>query len=149
MANNRPTIASVDKKVAVLENTISINFKNFQADISEIKNSVNGIIPELQEVNRRVTKHHSVFHEHSKIIDELKKAECPARKVMPEERPSDGNGGYIDRRKRKSWRKQFKEMTFTNKLKVMMWAIPLLIIYWEWIFSKLGTFIDWLGALPK
>ncbi len=67
-------------------------------------------------------------------------------------RESDGNGGYLERRKpepKKTWRQQFKEMPFSGKLKVLMWGIPLIIIYWEWIFAKIYAFLNFIESLLK
>ena len=78
-------------------------------DITEIKETLTPISLGWHEITRRSGDHH-VMH------NALKDANCPNMKVMPEERPSDGNGGYLERRTKKPLRQQFKEMTLAKKI---------------------------------
>jgi hypothetical protein len=94
------------------------------------------------EITRKVNAHHSLYND-------LKEAQCPVQKVMPEERPSDGNGGYLERRKKKSWYRQWKEMSLQKKVSVIVIAVPFLAAYWEWILSQLHKVLDLLETLPK
>ena len=57
----------------------------------------------MPELLRRVGKHHEVFNNHVKIIENLKSGTCPAaNSVHKEERTKDGNGDFKERRKKKS-----------------------------------------------
>lgn len=64
-------------------------------------------------------------------------------------RKSDGNGGYLERRTKKSWRQQFKETPLIKKLAFTILAIPFLGSYWKWIFTSAHEILNWIEALPK
>lgn len=137
------------ERITSLEDRFEITIIDIKEDITEIKDTLAPMSLGWQEMTRRQGEHHKVFPKHVAMLDELEKAHCPNVKVMPDKRASDGNGGYIERRTKKGWRQKFREMSFTEKLKVMMWGIPLVIIYWEWIFDKFHDALNWIEALPK
>jgi len=66
-----------------------------------------------------------------------------------EPRKPNGNGGYLERRTKKSWRQQFKETTVVKKGVFIIAAIPFLGAYWQWIFTKAHDILNWIEALPK
>ena len=121
----------------------------FETIIEPMAFKVDQIHDALPEMTRKVNKHHEVFRDHSEMLGKLEKAQCPAAKVMPEERPSDGNGSYLERRTKKPLLKQFKELPLNKKCSFLVIGAPFLGAYWEWIFDKAHSLLNWIEAIPK
>lgn len=95
------------------------------------------------------TKFETVIEPMAKKVDQLYKDLRPIVNVMPEQRETDGNGGYKERRTKKTWREQFKETPIVKKWAFVIVAIPFVGAYWEWLFTKAHDFLNWIEALPK
>ena len=90
----KPTLMSLDKKVAVLENDFQHFCQEVGGNIKDIKEPVEMMNRAWLELTRRVKESHEFKNEYKprienaeKFIKSLENAECPAKKVMP---PADG-----------------------------------------------------------
>ena len=106
MPNGRPTVAGVDKRVAVLESEFVHFSKDIKEDLAELKTAINPMSMGWLEFTRRLNKVYDVFPQDQELIRDLREAECPARKVMP-----DDNGEH-----NKRWLDQ-------KKYKMMIWGL--------------------------
>ena len=114
----------------------------FETVIEPMAHKIDMMHEAFPEISRKVKEHHTMYNA-------LKEARCPNINVMPEERPKDGNGGYLERRTKKPLLKQFKEMPLPKKISTLAVIIPLLVVYWEWIFEKLHVLLNWIEHLPQ
>jgi len=112
----------------------------FDTVIEPMALKVDQIYDSFKEVKRKVDRHHEKFQEHCEIVERYK---------PPVKRESDGNGGYKERRAKKSWRQQFKDTPVIKRWGFAIIAIPFAGAYWEWGFGKIHQFLNWLEALPK
>ena len=113
----------------------------FETVIEPMAHKIDLMHENFPEISRKVKEHHTMYNA-------LKEARCP-HNIIPEERPKDGNGGYLERRTKKSLLKQFKEMPLFKKISTLAVVIPLLVVYWEWIFEKLHILLNWIEYLPQ
>jgi len=121
----------------------------FETIIEPMAFKVDQIHDQLPEIVRKVNSHHTVFHDHSELLEKLEAAQCPVAKVMPDKRLSDGNGGYIERRTKKSWRQQFKEMTLAKKISSLVVVITFFAAFGEWLLGKGHSILYLLESMFK
>jgi len=83
------------------------------------------------------------YNDHCKILEEIR------NKLGISERPPDGNGGYLERRKKKPIRQQWRELPLYKKISTIIIAVPFIGSYWNWILDQLHKFLDLLETIPK
>ena len=66
---------------------------------------------------------------------------------MPSKRQSDGNGGYLERRTKKSLWKQYKELPLPKRLSILVIGLPFAGGYWNWLLETAHKLLDWLQAV--
>jgi hypothetical protein len=115
----------------------------FETVIEPMAFKVNQIHDALPEIVRKVNAHHCVFPDHVETIEMIKK------KILPEPRLSDGNGGYQERRIRKSWRRQWQEAPLYRKVTIIIISIPLVILYFNPVVDKIQAGLELLQELLK
>jgi hypothetical protein len=133
MANGRRTLT---ERMTVLET-------KFDTVIEPMAHKIDVMYESFPEIVRKVDKHHCVFPEHVETLEVLKK------KINPLERPSDGNGGFLERRTKKSLWRQFREMPLSKKIPAVVIAIPFIGSYWDWILIQLHRVLDFMQVLSK
>ena len=115
----------------------------FETIIEPMALQVQTIHDQMPEIVRKVNAHHNVFNDHCGIMERL----------AMNERPSDGNGGYRERRKdvppKKTLRQKFRELPTKYKITLSLGAIPLIDAYWGKVLNMGHGVIDFLQALPK
>ena len=140
---------TISDRVTRLETENKIVINHIQSDLKEVKTNVKKISLEMPELIRRVGKLHEVFNNHVKIIEGLKNGDCPASKPTRKERAKDEDGNLKERRTKKSWIRQFREMPLYKKISIIIIASPFVAKYWEWIFEKLIALLTWFKAIPQ
>ena len=113
----------------------------FETVIEPMAFKVDQIHDSLPELKRKVDAHHCVFPDHVETIERLKK------KVLPEKRESDGNGGFKERRTKKSLWVQFKELPLPKRLSILVIGFPFIGGYWDWLLNTFEKLINWLQAV--
>ena len=125
------------ERLAVIET----KFETMVTDIIKpMSVKVDQIHDNFIDINRKVNEHHAMYNS-------LKKADCPNLKVMPNKRMSDGNGGYLERRTKKSLWKQYKELPLPKKLSILVIGFPFIGGYWNWLLETAHKLLDWLQAV--
>ena len=112
----------------------------FETIVEPMAFKIDQIHDSLPEIVRKVNKHHCVFDEHSETLEELKQKAAPPR-------PSDGNGGYKERRTKKSLWIQYKELPLPKKLSILVIGLPFAGGYWNWLLETAHKLLDWLQAV--
>ena len=115
----------------------------FETIIEPMAFKVDQIYETLPEIDRKVNAHHCVFPDHVETIEMIKK------KILPEPRLTDGNGGYQERRIRKSWRRQWQEAPLYRKVTILIISIPLVILYFNPVVDKVQAALELLQELLK
>ena len=128
---------TLTERVTVLETDYKITIDDIKDDLHEVKTDVRTMALEMPELIRRQSEHHAVFHDHSRIINDLKDAECPARKVMPED-----NG---DRKRRKLDAPKFKYMRYALFVSIAG-LIASNVATCAWVAKNVSTILD---SMPK
>ena len=125
---------------AEIERLVVIETK-FETIIEPMAFKVDQIYEALPEIVRKVDKHHCVFPEHVETLEVLKKA------VMPDKRLSDGNGGYKERRTKKTLWQQYKELPLPKRLSILVIGFPFVGGYWDWLLTTSHKIISWLQTV--
>ena len=112
----------------------------FETIIEPMALQVQMIHDQIPEIIRKVNASHT-------FINDLKADGCPKDHIV--KRESDGNGGYKERRTKKSWRQQWGEVPLAKKVTTLIIAIPFVGAYWEWILSSLHKALSLLQTLSK
>lgn len=112
----------------------------FETIIEPMALKVDQIYDQMRETVRKANTSHA-------FINDLKADGCPKAHIV--KRESDGNGGYKERRTKKSWRAQWGEVPLAKKVTTLIIAIPFVGAYWEWILSQMHKILDLLETLPK
>ena len=115
----------------------------FETIIVPMAFKVDQIYETLPEIVRKVNAHHCVFPDHVETIEMIKK------KILPEPRLTDGNGGYQERRIRKSWRRQWQEAPLYRKVTIIIISIPIVILYFNPVVDKIQAALELLQELLK
>jgi hypothetical protein len=135
-----PTL-SIAERVAVNENRfVSINEK-----IDKIDFKLDRIVDAMPEITRKVEAHHAVFHQH---IEQLRNIQEHA-KFGSGPRPSDGNGGYLERRAKEPITKKFRELPWWKKLSFIIVALPFFFSYGDWILARFHMILNWIEVILK
>ena len=114
----------------------------FETIVEPMALKVDTIYDNFKENNRKVNEHH-------KLYNVWKDANCPDLKVMPGERQSDGNGGYLERRTKKPLRRQFKEMPLCKKISSAVVVITFFAAFGEWLLAKGHSILYLLETMFK
>ena len=115
----------------------------FETIIVPMAFKVDQIYETLPEIVRKVNAHHCVFPDHVETIEMIKK------KILPEPRLTDGNGGYQERRIRKCWRRQWQEAPLYRKVTIIIISIPIIILYFNPVVDKVQAALELLQELLK
>ena len=110
----------------------------FETIIMPMAFKVDQIHDALPELTRKVNNHHRVFQEHCDIM---------SRVGVQSKRPSDGNGGYRERRTKKSLWIQFKELPLPKKLSILVIGFPFVGGYWNWILESIHKVVNFLQTV--
>ena len=112
----------------------------FEDVIEPMADKIGKMYDNWPEVVRKTNTSHE-------FINSLKADGCPKDHIV--KRPSDGNGGYKERRTRKSWRKQWGDTPLFKKVSILVIGVPFFGAYWDWILQRLHGILDVLETVPK
>ena len=115
----------------------------FETIIEPMALQVQTIHDQMPEIVRKVNAHHNVFNDHCGIMERL----------AMNERPSDGNGGYRERRKdippKKTLRQKLRELPTKYKISLSLGSIPLIDAYYDQALGLGHSVINFLQTLSK